>query len=479
MLDFFVQFFTDYGYFAVFGILILCGFGLPVPEDITLVSGGVISGLGYTNVHFMFFVGLAGVLIGDATMFLAGRLFGYRIQRIRLFRRILSPRRFSQIQRKFKKYGLGLLFVARFLPGLRSPIYLVSGMSRRVSFITFILMDGMAALISVPVWIYLGYFFADNLDLLMVYVGDVQKAIYLALGLVIAIILVIYLKKRFHSKLNAIAGDEHTENTSSKTSSNTVAAKATVNISNANTANTAAFNAANSNTAVTNTAMASAQLANSSAQTLNSTLSAASNTESVKVASTAQTAIKPEAQTITQTASETSIQVTEQATNQSAGQSSAHSSEQATASNANASGLNTAESNVAESNNAQTTEQSNDDGSSKDNGSAETSASAIASARANSDGASSESLSQSQNTSTKADHKVELSPCGERAAKSTIREANSTVRIDPATESHEEILGKKIKDKKLISQLSKASSLAASGRGHSQFNPGLGRKTPQ
>lgn len=142
MLDFFVQFFTDYGYFAVFGILILCGFGLPVPEDITLVSGGVISGLGYTNVHFMFFVGLAGVLIGDATMFLAGRLFGYRIQRIRLFRRILSPRRFSQIQRKFKKYGLGLLFVARFLPGLRSPIYLVSGMSRRVSFITFILMDG-------------------------------------------------------------------------------------------------------------------------------------------------------------------------------------------------------------------------------------------------------------------------------------------------------------------------------------------------
>lgn len=415
----------------------------------------------------MFFVGLAGVLIGDATMFLAGRLFGYRIQRIRLFRRILSPRRFSQIQRKFKKYGLGLLFVARFLPGLRSPIYLVSGMSRRVSFITFILMDGMAALISVPVWIYLGYFFADNLDLLMVYVGDVQKAIYLALGLVIAIILVIYLKKRFHSKLNAIAGDEHTESTSSKTSSNTIAVNAT--------ANTVASNTANANTSATNTATASAQLANSSAQTLNSTLSAASNTESVKVASTAQTASKSEAQTITQTTSDTTEKIAEQTTDQSTGQSAAHSSEQATSSNANASGLNTAESNVTESNDAQTTEQSNDDGSSKDNGSAK--ASAIASARANSDNALSES--QSQNTSTKADHKVELSPCGERAAKSTIREANSTVRIDPATESHEEILGKKIKDKKLISQLSKASSLAASGRGHSQFNPGVGSKSPQ
>lgn len=209
MLDFLIAFFTDYGYIAVFGILILCGFGLPVPEDITLVSGGVISGLDLANPHTMCIVGLAGVLIGDSIMFLAGRLFGYRIQRIKMFRRILSPRRFSHIQRKFKQYGLSLLFVARFLPGLRSPIFLVAGMSRRISYITFILMDGFAALISVPVWVYLGYFFADNLDLLMEYVKDVQTLIYLALGLVILVVLVIYLKKRFHSKLNTFTDDSN------------------------------------------------------------------------------------------------------------------------------------------------------------------------------------------------------------------------------------------------------------------------------
>lgn len=202
MLDFLIGFFTDYGYIAVFGILILCGFGLPVPEDITLVSGGVISGLDLANPHTMCVVGLAGVLIGDSTMFLAGRIFGYRIQRIRTFRKILSPRRFSHIQRQFKKYGLSLLFVARFLPGLRSPIFLVAGMSRRISYLTFILMDGIAALISVPVWVYLGYFFADNLDLLMEYVKDVQSMIYLILGLILLVVVIIYLKKRFHSKLN-------------------------------------------------------------------------------------------------------------------------------------------------------------------------------------------------------------------------------------------------------------------------------------
>ena len=197
MLDFLVGFFGSYGYAAVFACLVLCGLGVPVPEDITLVSGGVISGLDLANPHIMLVVGLIGVLFGDSTMFLAGRIF----------RKIVTPQRFSQIQRKFKQYGLGLLFVARFLPGLRSPIYLVAGMSHRISYVTFIIMDGLAALISVPVWIYLGFFFADNLDTLMTYVHDVQKAIYLVLGLLVIVVVFVILKKKFHSKMNQVASD--------------------------------------------------------------------------------------------------------------------------------------------------------------------------------------------------------------------------------------------------------------------------------
>ena len=209
LLDFLVNFFTEYGYLAVFTCLILCGLGVPVPEDITLVSGGVISGLyPEVNPHVMFAVGIIGVLAGDSTMYLGGRIFGYRIQRLKMFRRILSPHRFSQIQRKFKKYGLGVLFVARFLPGLRSPIFLAAGMSRRIPYHVFILMDGFAAMISVPVWIYLGYFFADNRDLLMSYVHDVQSVIYAALGLVLLIELFIWGKKKLKAKLASHLKDE-------------------------------------------------------------------------------------------------------------------------------------------------------------------------------------------------------------------------------------------------------------------------------
>ena len=216
MLEFLIDFFGSYGYIAVFTCLLLCGLGLPVPEDISLVSGGVISGLELANPHIMCVVGLAGVLIGDSTMFLAGRIFGYRIQKIKTFRKIVTPQRFSQIQNKFKQYGLGLLFVARFLPGLRSPIYLVAGMSHRIGYLTFIVMDGIAALISVPIWIYLGYFFADNLDVLMEYVHDVQKAIFLALGVLFAIICIVVIKKKFHARLNKITADDNSNSDETK-----------------------------------------------------------------------------------------------------------------------------------------------------------------------------------------------------------------------------------------------------------------------
>ena len=69
----------------------------------------------------MFVVGMAGVLAGDGIMFTAGRVFGNRVLKFRPIARILTQERFEAVQEKFEKYGNWVLFVARFLPGLRSP----------------------------------------------------------------------------------------------------------------------------------------------------------------------------------------------------------------------------------------------------------------------------------------------------------------------------------------------------------------------
>lgn len=178
MLTDLVNFFAQHGYFAVLAALLLCGAGLPLPEDITLVAGGVISGLGYTNVHFMCIVALFGVLAGDMTMFLIGHLLRSRVGQWPPMRRFLVSKRFNGVQKKFDKYGNRLLFIARFLPGARTAVFITAGLTHRVSVVRFLLFDGAAALISVPVWVYLGYVGADNREWLVTWVRRGETGIW-------------------------------------------------------------------------------------------------------------------------------------------------------------------------------------------------------------------------------------------------------------------------------------------------------------
>ena len=196
MFAFLEAFFVEYGYAAVFFVLVICGFGVPIPEDLTLVTGGVISGVGYTNPHIMFAVGMLGVLVGDGIMFAAGRIWGQKILRFKPIARIMTPKRYEQVQEKFDKYGNWVLFVARFLPGLRTAVFVTAGISRKVSYLRFIIMDGLAALISVPIWIYLGEYGAHNIDWLMAKMHSLQSGIFVILGIGAAVVAWIWWKKR-------------------------------------------------------------------------------------------------------------------------------------------------------------------------------------------------------------------------------------------------------------------------------------------
>jgi membrane protein DedA with SNARE-associated domain len=189
-----------WNYFIAFAVLILCGFGVPIPEDITLVAGGLVSGLGATDIAIMSLICFAGVLIGDATMYFIGKIFGYRIQRFKPMRRILTPERFESVQEQFSKYGIWVLFVARFMPGLRSPIFMASGMSQRVPFIHFLLMDGFAALISVPVWLLLGYYCAKSIPELIDKVKHGQSVMHIIILAIVVIAIVLVTKNHLAKK---------------------------------------------------------------------------------------------------------------------------------------------------------------------------------------------------------------------------------------------------------------------------------------
>ena len=191
-----VTIFAENGYVAVFIALMICGAGLPLPEDITLVAGGVIAGLGYANVHAMVALTMFGVLLGDSAIFLLGHHYGARILKWRFVARVLTPSRYAKVQEKFDQYGNRMLFFARFLPGMRTTVYLTAGTTHRVSFLRFLLIDTLAALISVPFWVYLGYFGADNHEWLVKWMHRGQSSLWVLIGLLVLLVLGLWWKRR-------------------------------------------------------------------------------------------------------------------------------------------------------------------------------------------------------------------------------------------------------------------------------------------
>ncbi len=191
-----ITFFASHGYKAVFGMLLLCGLGVPVPEDLSIIAGGIISGLGYKNVHIMCVVSFFGVLAGDIIVYSMGRFFGEQIFSRRIGKKLLNNSWYDTIVKSFTKNGKMVLFAARFMPGLRAPIFLTAGITRFTGFWTFVLIDGFAALISVPIWTYLGYFGASNMDIMIKWIKNTK----IGFIIVILVVAVIYLIAKLFKK---------------------------------------------------------------------------------------------------------------------------------------------------------------------------------------------------------------------------------------------------------------------------------------
>ena len=160
-----------------FLILLLCGLGLPLPEDIVLLVAGVLAAMEGRSWQSVTVIMYAAVLMGDSLIFLGGRRYGARLLASRLMRPVFSEAKRARVEEFTARHGAKSLFLARFLPGLRAVVFFSAG-SLGVSYLKFLLLDGLAALISVPVFVWLGHFlwerFGDDLDSFDAAIGRVH-----------------------------------------------------------------------------------------------------------------------------------------------------------------------------------------------------------------------------------------------------------------------------------------------------------------
>jgi membrane protein DedA with SNARE-associated domain len=170
--------------------------GLPIPEDISLIAAGYLAHLGTVQLHPVFLVCFAAVLGGDGLAFTMGRLFGTKILASRFGHRYFNPKRQRRVRAYFRTYGSKVVFVARFLPGLRFSIFLSAGMLRVRAYV-FIVYDALAALLSVPFLVYSAWYFGDQIDHVIVWTKRSEYGIMALVGVVALYVAIkIYRKRR-------------------------------------------------------------------------------------------------------------------------------------------------------------------------------------------------------------------------------------------------------------------------------------------
>ncbi len=162
METFFGEIIGNWSYLGLFVVLMAAGFGVPLPEDIPLVFSGFVVSTGQADLSLMILFGLAGVILGDSCLFLIGRRLGPGVLERRWFKRFAKPWLVQRARELYENHGAKVLFASRFMPGIRSVMFLTAG-TFKVPYWKMLVFDGSAALISVPTLIWAGYYFHDSI----------------------------------------------------------------------------------------------------------------------------------------------------------------------------------------------------------------------------------------------------------------------------------------------------------------------------
>jgi membrane-associated protein len=147
-----------FSYPAVFALLLACGMGAPLSEDLIVLTGGVVAAKGAALLPVMMIVSWVGVVCGDSLLYRIGKKLGPKALAHRRLSKVLTPARVGWVRGHFAKYGALTVFAVRFLPGFRLPTFLLAGMGE-ISYRRFVTADALAAAVLAPTFTLLGYHF--------------------------------------------------------------------------------------------------------------------------------------------------------------------------------------------------------------------------------------------------------------------------------------------------------------------------------
>ncbi|MGI9429652.1 MAG: DedA family protein [Bythopirellula sp.] len=154
-------------YFGIILFLVLTGCGLPIPEEVPIILAGVLSSQGRMEPELAFAACLFGALLGDTVMYLIGYHFGHGLlaEHPKLGKFVGADRE-EEFEHAILRHGFKVMLLARFMVGVRGPVYLAAG-TVRMPYRRFILWDLICATLVVGTFFSLSYFYGEHITQLI------------------------------------------------------------------------------------------------------------------------------------------------------------------------------------------------------------------------------------------------------------------------------------------------------------------------
>jgi len=169
-MDAVLQFVTRHGYSVLFGAVFVHQLGVPVPGPLFLIAAGALASAGKMGLLSALLLAVMACVLADWPWYEAGQLWGDRVLHF-IHRLTRNPEAHNRRAKKtFARYGLPILVIAKFVPGLDAvtpPLAGASGTSR----IRFLAFDAVGAGLYSCAYTGLGYVFRQDLNRAAAYAG--------------------------------------------------------------------------------------------------------------------------------------------------------------------------------------------------------------------------------------------------------------------------------------------------------------------
>lgn len=182
---------TQFSYFGIFLWFMVIEQLTPIPEEVSLMSVGYISGHAVLNPFLTYLAALLGLLVTDNTLFYLSKKGSSFTQGLINH---INPMLLEKIKTKLERKPGLTIFIGALLPKLRFFNPIITG-TMNFYFRQFFIANTAATVLYVTVYLSIGFIFHNSLSALITRFDYLKHAMFIALMLLLSALLIFLMRE--------------------------------------------------------------------------------------------------------------------------------------------------------------------------------------------------------------------------------------------------------------------------------------------